>query len=82
MQRSIARTFGTKVPAIKKAASSSIRYPQSLFLFASIRVRSRFKIFLQREVGAERPRRPTLGEEVGKMPTLIEDTGGAAHAPL
>ena len=42
--------------------------------FASIRVYSRFNHLFGR-VGAARPRRPTAVEEVGKMPTLLEDTG-------
>jgi hypothetical protein len=63
------------LPLKKRLLRSIIRDPQSAIPL-SLRVHSRFKIFLQREVGAARPLRPTLGEEVGKMPTLLEDTGG------
>ncbi len=52
-----------------------------LLKFAFIRVHSWFEIFLQ-EIGAAGPLCPTEVEEVGKMPTLLVDTGGPPMPPL
>jgi hypothetical protein len=37
---------------------------------------------MKERMGAARPHRPTGIEEVGKMPTLLEDTGGTPMLPL
>jgi hypothetical protein len=37
---------------------------------------------MKERMGAARPHRPTGIEEVGKMPTLLEDTGGTPTLPL
>jgi hypothetical protein len=37
---------------------------------------------MKERMGAARPHRPTEIEEVGKMPTLLEDTGGTPTLPL